>query len=174
MRQGPSGAVSWPFAMLLVAIGGLAASGGVALGWWDARAVRTTEIFGREILAERTLAGWSSWGGALALAAGALALVVGLAGLLGGVGRVGWRRAVPPVALVAGSLAVVGAAFGLVQGEGAAARELADAGGSVEASVAGGLVVSGLGALVAATGGALGRIAAGVGSARPAGPPSVP
>ena len=158
MRQGSSRVVSWPFAMLLVAIGGLAASGGVLLGWWEARAVRTTEIFGREILDERTLAGSGAWSGAVTLAVGLVALVVGAVGLLR---RAPARRG--PLALLAlgcGVLALAGVAVGLGQGGEAAARALGGAGREVEASVAGGLVISGLGGLIAAAGGLFGRSAA--------------
>lgn len=158
MRHRPRRAVSWPFAMLLVAIGGLAASGGVALGWWDARAVRVTEIFGREILAERTLAGWGSWSGAMTLAGGLVALAAGAVGLGS---RAPSRRG--PLTLLApacGVLAVAGAVLGLAQGAEAAAGALGDVGGRVEVGVAGGLVVSGLGGLLAAVGGLLGRRAA--------------
>jgi hypothetical protein len=159
--------------MLLVAIGGLAASGGVLLGWWEARAVRTTEIFGREILEEVTLAGWSSWGGALALGSGAMAVIVGLAGLAGG-NPERRRWVLPFAALAAGLLAAVGAALGLAQGGEAAARALGGAGREVEASVAGGLVISGLGGLLVAAGGLLARTAAGAEGARSSGPASVP
>jgi hypothetical protein len=172
MRQGSSRVVSWPFAMLLVAIGGLAASGGVLLGWWDARAVRTTEIFGREILDERTLAGSSAWSGAATLAVGLVALVGGAVGLLRRAPAL--RGPLALLALVSGLLALAGAALGLAQGGGAAARALGGAGREVEASVAGGLVISGLGGLLVAAGGFLARTAAHAEEARPAGPAGVP
>jgi hypothetical protein len=143
--------------MLLIAIGGLAAAGGVALGWWDARAIRATEIFGREIMADRTLAGWSGWSGALGLVAGLASVILGVAGALG----VGWlpRPRLCHLALVCGLLALAAVAAGLAQGPSVAASALAGLGTSVEASPAGGIVVSGLGALLTAAGGALGRSA---------------
>lgn len=154
MRHEPSGTVSWPFAMLLTAIGGLAAAGGVPLGWWEARAIRTTEIFGREILAERTLAGWSAWGGVLSLACGAVALAAGLVGLVP-VGPA-LRRRMALLGLSCGVLALVGVALGLVQGSAAARAALGGLPGSAEATAAGGLVLSGLGGVLTGVGGALG------------------
>lgn len=140
--------------MLLTAIGGLAATGGVALGWWDARAIRTTEIFGREILAERTLVGWRAWGGALTFVCGLGALAASLVGLLRAGPAV--RRRMALVGLWCGALALAGVVFGLTQGTAAAREAFGGLPGSVEARAAGGLVVSGFGAVVTGIGGALG------------------
>lgn len=154
MQRKPSGAVSWPFAMVLVAIGGAGALGGVLLGWWEARAFQETEIFGRELVADRLLAGTAGWGGVLALAGGVLAVVVGLLGLL--VGPAPWRKSIGLAGVALGALALAGAALGPVQGSEAGLRALgAAAGREVEVLPAGGLPVSALGGLLALGGGLL-------------------
>lgn len=154
MQREPSGAVSWPFAMLLVAIGGAGALGGVLLGWWEARAFRETEIFGRELVADRLLAGTAGWGGVLALASGVLAVVAGLLGSLAG--PAARRRSMALAGVVLGALALAGAALGPLQGSEVGLRALgAAAGREVEVSTAGGLPVSALGGLLALAGGLL-------------------
>lgn len=153
MQREPSGAVSWPFAMLLVAIGGAGALGGVLLGWWEARAFRETEIFGRELVADRLLAGTAGWGGVLALAAGVLAVAAGLLGSVVGPAR--WRRSIALAGVALGVLALAGAALGPRQGSEAGLRALGAAGHEVQVSPAGGLPVSVLGGLLALSGGLL-------------------
>ncbi len=147
--------MSWPFAMLLVAIGGCAATVGVALGWWDARAVRTTEIFGREIVDERFLAGWNAWPGVLALASGLAAVAIAAIGARSGPARPGGLCA---LSLACGLLVAAGAALAGVAGVAAAERALAGVGDTVEVSPAGGSVLSGLGGLLVLVGGGAGLI----------------
>jgi hypothetical protein len=127
MEEAPSRMFTWSFAVTLAAIGGFAAAVGVLLGWWDAEAYRTSEIFGNEQVESPVLLGTAHWSGTVAPVLGSL----------GGV-------------LVMGA-----AAIGFAQATGVAEAQVGGTGLSVDAFVVGGLILSAGGGFVAALGGFL-------------------
>jgi hypothetical protein len=69
MHEAESRSATWSLTVTLVALGGFLAAVGVFLGWWDVAGYRESEIFGRELVVEDTLAGTANWTGVLALVA---------------------------------------------------------------------------------------------------------
>jgi hypothetical protein len=155
MHEEDSRSATWSLAVTLVALGGFLATVGVFLGWWDVTGYRESEIFGRELVSQDTLAGTTNWTGLLALAAGVVVGVVAIAALL--TGDAGVRRASIPTALAGGLLVVASAALGLVQATEVAQANLADPQLTAEGSAAMGLFLSVLGGLLAVIGGMLAR-----------------
>ena len=152
MQEAPSRTFTWSAAITMAAIGGAAAVAGVFLGWWQADAYRTSEIFGREQVEVRMLLGTSHWSGAAAVVLGALVTIAALAGL---VLSPEVRRVAAIAALGGGILILVAAALGFAQASGVAEAKVGGAGLGVDGSAAGGLCVSAIGGLVAAAGGFL-------------------
>jgi hypothetical protein len=144
----------WSFATALAATGGFLAAAGVFLPWASASGVRTTEIFGEELVGT-----YSSNG--IADITGLVVLIVGLAIGVLEVGALlfteeGLRRAAGMVAIV-GGLAVLGAcALAAIRAEAVLGDLPAELEGplvAVETSIAAGLVVSAAGGVIAALGG---------------------
>jgi hypothetical protein len=155
MHVADSRSATWSLSMTLVAIGGFLAVVGVFLGWWDVGGYRESEIFGRELVQQDTLAGTANWTGLLALAAGVVAGVVAIGALL--TGDAGVRGASVPIALAGGMLILASAGLGLVQATEVAQGHVGDPQLIAEGSAAVGLFLSAAGGALAAVGGLVAR-----------------
>ena len=153
MQEAPSRMFTWSFAVALAAIGGFAAAVGVLLGWWRAEAFRASEIFGREIVEERTLLGTAHWSGTVALLVGLMVTLAALGGLV--LSARGVRRAAAIAALSGGFFVMAAAAFGFSQATTVAEAQVGGPGLGVDATVAGGLFLSAVGGAVAVVAGLL-------------------
>ena len=155
MHVAESRSATWSLSVTLVAVGGFLAAMGVLLGWWDVEGYRESEIFGRELVLEDTLAGTASWTGVLALVAGLVVGVLAIVSLL--VGSDGLQRVLPVAATAGGLVILASAALGMVQTN-EVARASVDAGElSVEGSAAIGLLLSAAGGALVALGGLVAR-----------------
>lgn len=152
MQEAPSRTFTWPFVATLAAIGGAAAAAGVFLGWWQATSYRESEIFGRELVEEQTIAGTAHWSGTVALVAGVVVIGAAVAGLFLAAGG---RRSAAIAVMVAGVLIAATALFGATQAASVAEAELAASGLVVEGSISGGLFLSAAGGAVAVIAGFL-------------------
>jgi hypothetical protein len=156
MQGVPSRTFTWPFVATVAAIGGVAAVVGVVLGWWQVTSYRESEIFGRELVEERTVAGTVHWTGLVALVVGLVVVGTAVASL---VARGEGVRLVAGVSALAGGFFIMGAAaLGLGQAAAVAEAQVGGAGLDAEGSAAAGLVLSALGGLVAVVAGVLARL----------------
>jgi hypothetical protein len=156
MQEAPSRTFTWPFAAAVAAIGGIAAVLGVVLGWWQVTSYRLSEIFGRELVEERTVAGTAHWTGLVALVVGLVIVGTAVASLLP---RGGGARLVAGVSALAGGFFIMGAAaLGLGQADAVARAQVGAAGLVAEGTAAAGLVLSALGGVVAVVAGVLARL----------------
>ena len=153
MQEPPSRTFTWSFAVTLAAIGGFAAAIGVLFGWWQAESYRASEIFGREVVEERTLLGTVHWSGMVALLVGLVVTLAALGGLV--LTARGVRRVAVIAALSGGFFAMAAAAFGFAQATAVAEAQVGGPGLGVDATVAGGLFLSAAGGAVAAIAGLL-------------------
>lgn len=158
MSEQPTQSATWTLATALAAIGGFLAAVGVFLPWASATGVRTTEIFGEEVIGTTTSGGNGDVPGLIVFGVGAAVGVLGIVALL--VPSEGLRRSVGPVAIVGGAVILVACAFGALRAEevlGDLPPELADPSVAVETTVAAGVFVSAAGGLIAAAGGLVAR-----------------
>jgi hypothetical protein len=167
--------VSWSLAIALAAIGGFLAAAGVFLPWAEATGVRTTEIFGEEVLGTHSVSGT---GDAIGLVVLALGIAIGAIGVLALLVRSeGLRRAAGLLALGGGIAILVACAVAAFRPDalvGELPPGLRGERVSVETSVAAGLFISGGGGLIAAIGGLLARRAPVAGEPAPAPAPAEP
>ena len=155
MHVAESRSATWSLSVTLVAVGGFLAAMGVLLGWWDVKGYRESEIFGRELVLEDTLAGTASWTGVLALVAGLVVGVLAIVSLL--VGSDGLQRVLPVAATAGGLVILASAALGMVQTNEVARASVDAAELSVEWSAAIGLLLSAAGGALVALGGLVAR-----------------
>ena len=153
MQEPPSRTFTWSFAVTLAAIGGFAAAVGVLFGWWQAESYRASEIFGREVVEERTLLGTVHWSGMVALLVGLVVTLAALGGLV--LAARGVRRVAVIAALAGGCFAMAAAAFGFAQATTVAEAQVGGLGLGVDGTISGGLFVSAAGGAVAAVAGLL-------------------
>lgn len=155
MHVAESRSATWSLTVTLVALGGFLAAAGVFLGWWEVDGYRESEIFGRELVLEDTLAGRASWTGVLALLAGLVVGVLAIVSLL--VGSHDLQRILPVVAMAGGLVILASAALGMLQSDEVARASVDAADLSVEGSAGIGLFLSAAGGALAAIGGLVAR-----------------
>jgi hypothetical protein len=155
MHEAESRSATGSLAVTLVALGGFLAAVGVFLGWWDVAGYRESEIFGRELVLEDTLAGTANWTGVLALVLGLVVGVLAIVSLL--VGSHDLQRILPVAAMAGGLVILASAALGLLQATEVARASVETAELSVEGSAAVGLFLSAAGGALAALAGLVAR-----------------
>ena len=144
MDVAESRSATWSLTVTLVALGGSLAVVGIFLGWWQVAGYRESEIFGRELVLEDTLAGTANWTGILAI----ISLLVESDDL---------RRILPVVAAAGGLVILACAALGMLQSAEVARANVDAADLSVEGSAGIGLFLSAAGGALAAVGGLVAR-----------------
>jgi len=155
MDVAESRSATWSLTVTLVALGGSLAVVGIFLGWWQVAGYRESEIFGRELVLEDTLAGTANWTGILALAVGLVVGVLAIISLL--VESDDLRRILPVVAAAGGLVILACAALGMLQSAEVARANVDAADLSVEGSAGIGLFLSAAGGALAAVGGLVAR-----------------
>ena len=152
MQQTDSRSATWTTAVTLATVGGFLAAAGVFLGWWHVDAFRQSEIFGRELVHEETLAGTANWTGIVGLVAGLGAGALGVVALVSS--SAGLHRWAGVACMALGALVVLATVTGALLADTVAEESwLADPALTMEGAVALGLLVSALGGALTALGG---------------------